>query len=320
MKRLPLSLALPCLFPASAFADVFTGFSMDFVEIGDAGNAADDTGYGSVGYAYRMGVNEVSRAMIDSYNTNSGGPTITMYDYAAVGITGGNLAGRPANGVSWNEAARFVNWLNTSNGHSPAYNFTSGGANDNITLWGVGDAGYDPANPFRNSNAYYFLPSEDEWYKAAYYDPNANGGTGGYWDYATGSNSAPTAVPGGTSGAVYDSQSYWTGPALVTDAGGLSPYGTMAQNGNVFEWGESGKTAPNDVAGELRMVRGGDWLSFSGDLQSSSRYGSGLPTDKFEVIGFRVASVPELSAIPEPSGVLTIVLVGMGSLLTRRRP
>lgn len=318
MKRLPLSLALPCLFPASAFADVFTGFSMDFVEIGDAGNAADDTGYGSVGYAYRMGVNEVSRAMIDSYNTNSGGPTITMYDYAAGGITGGNLAGRPATGVSWNEAARFVNWLNTSEGHSAAYNFTTSGANDDITLWGVEDAGYDPANPFRNSNAYYFLPSEDEWYKAAYYDPNANGGTGGYWDYATGSNSAPTAVPGGTSGAVYG-QSLATGPALVTDAGGLSPYGTMAQNGNVLEWGESGITAPNDSAGESRVLRGGAWVNGSFDLQSSIR-GFDSPAIESGAIGFRVAAIAKVSSIPEPSGVLTIVLVGMGSLLTRRRP
>jgi len=72
---------------------------------------------------------------------------------------------------------------------------------------------YNAANPFRNSNAYYFLPSEDEWYKAAYYDPNANGGAGGYWNYATGSDSAPTAVASGTTSgtAVYD-QSAATGP------------------------------------------------------------------------------------------------------------
>jgi formylglycine-generating enzyme required for sulfatase activity len=204
-----------------------------------------------------------------------------------------------------------VNWLNTSNGHSPAYNFTSGGANDNITLWGVGDAGYDPANPFRNSNAYYFLPSEDEWYKAAYYDPNANGGTGGYWDYATGSNSAPTAVPGGTSGAVYG-QFFATGPALVTDAGGLSPYGTMAQNGNVWERGESGFTAPNDSAGESRVVRGGSWGNNSFYLQSSDR---GFTSPSFEIglIGFRVA------AVPEPSGVLMTLLGAIGFLVKRKR-
>ena len=67
----------------------------------------------------------------------------------------------------WSEAARFVNWLSTSQGYDAAYKFTTGGGNDNIALWTSGDSGYNAANPFRNSNAYYFLPSEDEWYKAA---------------------------------------------------------------------------------------------------------------------------------------------------------
>jgi formylglycine-generating enzyme required for sulfatase activity len=304
MKRTVLPLALPCLmlFPASALADDFTGFSMDFVEIGDAGNAADDTGYGAVDYVYRLGVNEVSEAMIGAYNANSGGPLITLDSRGA---------NRPATSVTWNEAARFVNWLNTSSGYSAAYNFTTGG--DNITLWSVGDAGYDPANPFRNSNAYYFLPSEDEWYKAAYYDPNANGAVGGYWDYATGSNTAPSAVTGGTaSGTAVYGQLFATGPALVTDAGGLSPYGTMAQNGNVLEWGESGFTAPNDSAGESRVIRGGNWTNLSVNLQSSGRLNFS-PTSEGVAIGFRVASVPE------PSGVLSTVLGAMGLMLKRRR-
>lgn len=93
----------------------------------------------------------------------------------------------------------------------------------------------------------------------------------------------------------------------------------MAQNGNVWEWGESGFTAPNDLAGESRVFRGGRWFTNSFDLQSSSRSDSSPTFENFGLIGFRVASVPELSAIPEPSGVLTIVLVGMGSLLTRKR-
>lgn len=160
--------------------------------------------------------------MIDSYNALSGGPAITQ---------DGRGDDRPATSVSWNEAARFVNWLNTSSGFSAAYKFTTGGFNDNIALWESGDARYDAANPFRNSNAYYFLPSEDEWYKAAYYDPSANGGLGAYWDHATGCDAAPTAVASGTTSgtAVYNGQS---GPADVDNAGGLSAYGTMAQNGN----------------------------------------------------------------------------------------
>jgi formylglycine-generating enzyme len=229
---------LPILFLplAAAHADTFGSgantFTMNFVDIGNAGNADDDTGYGGVGYAYRMGVNEVSERMIDAYNALSGGPSITK---DTRGLD------RPATNVSWNEAARFVNWLNTSKGYSVAYKFTTGGANDDIALWTISDAGYNAANPFRNANAYYFLPSEDEWYKAAYYDPNKSGGAG-YWDYATGSDSAPTAVASGTTSgtAVYNGQ---PGPADITNAGGLSPYGTMAQNGNVWELGESGFAA-----------------------------------------------------------------------------
>lgn len=214
---------------------------MDFVDIGNAGNAADTTGSpnpaGSVGYNYRMGTYEVSRDMITKYNaSNPTGPQISLNDMSSFG---GNGVDRPATGVSWNEAARFVNWLNTSTGHSAAYQFDTTGANDNITLWEVGDAGYNASNRFRNSNAHYFLPSENEWYKAAYYDPNANGGLRGYWNYATGSDTAPVTTSGGTASetAVYRDgvNTNPPGPADITNAGGLSAYGTMAQNGNAWK-------------------------------------------------------------------------------------
>ena len=310
LRLLPL-----LLFPlAAAHADTFGSgantFTMDFVTIGNAGNADDDTGYGAVGYTYRMGVNEVSRGMIDAYNALSGGPTLTMSDMTSYG---GNGVNRPATGISWNEAARFVNWLNTSNGYSAAYKFTTGNGNDNIALWDALDFGYDAANPFRNSNAHYYLPSEDEWYKAAYYDPNANGGLGGYWNYATGSDTAPTAVASGTtSGTAVYGQAVATGPADITNAGGLSAYGTMAQNGNVWEWGESGYTAPNDSAGESRVIRGGLWGSLSGSLASSSRTNTS-PTNEYNSVGFRVA------AVPEPSAFLMTLIGTIGVVLRRKR-
>ena len=99
---------------------------------------------------------------------------------------------KPATGISWFEAARFVNWLNTSKGAAPAYKFDAAG---NFQLWSEMDAGYNPANRFRNTQAAYFLPSADEWYKAAFYDPT----NGSYWNYPTGSNSPPTPVPSSTS-------------------------------------------------------------------------------------------------------------------------
>ncbi len=60
-------------YPGSIHADSFGSgaFTMDFVTIGNAGNAADDTTYGSVGYSYRIGVNEVSERMIDAYNASA---------------------------------------------------------------------------------------------------------------------------------------------------------------------------------------------------------------------------------------------------------
>ena len=302
---------------AAAHADTFGSgantFTMDFVTIGNPGNDADDTLYGKVDYTYRMGVNEVSRGMIDTYNSLTGvhgGPALTMSDMTS---SGGNGVNRPATGVSWNEAARFVNWLNTSKGFSAAYQFDTAGGNDNIALWESGDAGYDASNPFRNANAHYYLPSEDEWYKAAYYDPAANSGAGGYWNFATGSDSAPTAVASGTtSGTAVYGQGSATGPADITNAGGLSAYGTMAQNGNVWEWGESGSTAPNDSAGESRVRRGGHRGSASGSLASSGR--SGLsPATEDRTVGFRVA------AVPEPSAFILTLLGMMGCVMRRRR-
>jgi formylglycine-generating enzyme required for sulfatase activity len=310
---------LPLLFLplTAAHADTFGSgantFDIDFTTIGNAGNAADDTGYGAVGYTYRIGTYEVSQGMISIYNALSGGPSISILSLASYG---GNGPDKPAGGVTWNEAARFVNWLNTSNGYSAAYKFTTGGANDNIALWTNGDSGYDPANPFRNSNAYYFLPSEDEWYKAAYYDPNKSGGAG-YWDYATGSDSVPTAVSSGTtSGTAVFGQAQATGPAIITNAGGLSPYGTMAQNGNIGEWHESGYTAPNDSATEFRVSRGGSWTSSSAGtalVPTNRGNPSVLPTAEFINVGFRVASVPE------PSACLLTLLGALGVVLRRKR-
>jgi formylglycine-generating enzyme required for sulfatase activity len=275
-------------------------FSIDFVTIGNPGNAADTTGSpnpaGRVDYVYNIGKYEVSRDMITKANA-AGGLGITLFDLSSYG---GNGVNRPATGVSWNEAARFVNYLNTSQNYQAAYNFTTSGANANITLWGAGQ--YSGSNQFRHKDAYYFLPSMDEWYKAAYGSPS-----GTWYNYANGSDSAPTAVASGTSGAVYNGQS---GPADITNAGGLSAYGTMAQGGNAIEWNESAYDGSNNSAYEERELRGGSW-----DISNLSLVASGrdvnIPSGVFDNSGFRVASVPEPS-----SGLL--VLLGLSAVLRRR--
>jgi formylglycine-generating enzyme required for sulfatase activity len=227
-------------------------FTMNFVGIGNPGNAPDTTGdpnpAGAVAYSYRMSPYEVSVDMVTKANT-AGVLGITYTDRSD---------NNPATSVSWNEAARLVNWLNVSSGSVAAYKFSiqpagvGYGANANIALWTSGEAGYNDKNPFRNSNAKYFLPSENEWYKAAYYDPNKTGGAG-YYDYATGSDTAPSPVASGTSGAVYNGQS---SPADITSAGDLSPYGTMGQGGNVWEWMETNYSGTNNSSGLNRGLRG----------------------------------------------------------------
>ncbi|MCA9215760.1 MAG: SUMF1/EgtB/PvdO family nonheme iron enzyme [Planctomycetales bacterium] len=289
-------------------------FEIEFVPIGNPNNAADTTGVpnpvGSVSYGYDIGKYEVSRDMINKANSSlaSGGGDlgITLADMTSLG---GNGANRPATGVSWNEAARFVNWLNTSQGFSPAYKFTTQpgdagySANQNISLWVPGDAGFNAANQYRNSLARYVLPSVDEWYKAAYYNPSS----GTYVDFPTGSNSLPMAVASGTSpGTAVFGQPFSQGPADVTQAGGLSFYGTMGQGGNVWEMEETDFDLVNDLSLPAgRGTRGGSWnasvSAVPNTLSALFRSGNGnVPTSSTSSIGFRVASV----SVPEPSPVL----------------
>ena len=297
------------------------GFSIDFVRIGNAGNAADTSGNpnpaGSVSYTYNIGKYEISRDMINKANA-LGGLNITMADFSistpTIPYRGGNGADRPAPGISWYDAARFVNYLNTSSDRSAAYKFD---VNGSFQLWSSSDDGYNANNKFRNSKALYFLPSVDEWYKAAYFDPAKNSGLGGYWLFATQSNSAPSYSSGGTSpnSAIYGDQ---TSPADITNAGGLSAYGTMAQGGNLWEWLETANDLSNNDASELRAIRGGGFDNINTDSyqesNSASASSGSQPTDGNMKNGFRIAMVPEPSAV----SLLAIGLSGLAMMRRRR--
>jgi sulfatase modifying factor 1 len=296
MKPLCAFLMFGLVLVDSASADTFGSgantFDIEFVTIGDPGNLSDTTGSpnpaGSVQETYRIGKFEISEQMIDKANA-LGVLGITK-------ITRG--ADKPVTHVSWNEAARFVNWLNTSTGNSPAYKFAvqpgevGYSPTANIELWTVSDAGYDPNNLYRNSLARFFLPGVHEWYKAAYYDPTS----GVYYDYPTGSNAAPTPVASGTAAgtAVY-AQSSETEPANITLAGGLSPYGTMGQGGNVHEWEETDFDLVNGPtpSSTFRGLRGGQRTNQAAALSSPLRFG-GTPDSEGPDVGFRVASILSL--------------------------
>ncbi len=274
--------------PNNSWADTFgseaNSFEIEFVTIGSPGNPPDTTGdpnpAGAVPYEYRMGKYEISEQMIDKANALGG-----------LGITKDTRGpDKPATRVSWFEAAQFVNWLNTSTGSAPAYKFDDEG---NFQLWLPGDVGFNLSNPFRNTQARYFLPSADEWYKAAFYDPATNL----YFDFPNGSNSAPLPVASGTAPgtAVFDVP-FDQGPADIMLAGGPSPFGTIAQAGNVWEWEETEVDLVNNDPQAIRGFRGSAWLPVNGDplsLSSSFRHYIQLPGNSIGDTGFRVASVPE---------------------------
>ena len=291
---------------ADQFGDPNHTFAIEFVTIGDAGNAADTTGdpnpAGAVPYTYRIGKYEISEQMINKANAQS------ALDGDPLGITiDARGPDKPATRASWFEAARFVNWLNTSTGNLPAYNFDP---NDTFQLWEAGDAGYNPNNKFRNTLARYFLPSADEWYKAAFFDPVSDT----WFDFPNGKNTAPAPVASGTdpNTAVWNQG---TVPADIMLAGGESPFGTVAQAGNVWEWEETEIDLLNDAPEGVRGVRGGDWLLSISDLGLSSSFrNSSLPNREPLNGGFRVASIP----IPEPTA-LGLMALGCSAVLVRRR-
>lgn len=305
---------------ASGFAAVVSfgsganQFSMEFVTIGNPNNAADTTGApnpaGAVGYEYGIGKFEVSEDMIKKFNASQSFQ-ISLADLTA---WGGNGPNKPATEVSWDEAARFVNWLNTSTGGSAAYNFTTTGG---FAVWTAADTlDYDSANPYRSKRATYVLPSYNEWYKAAYYDPSNST----YYDFSNGSDTAPTAVASGTvsNTAVYN-QGYFQGPADINQAGGLSPYGVMGLGGNVFEWEESSFDLTNSSGNSSRGIRGGDWHSVNTSLLSSFRI-NGYPGNVPGFMGFRVASLASgPAAVPEPTSIAIFGLGALGMAYRARR-
>ena len=91
----------------------------------------------------------------------------------------------------------------------------------------------------------------------------------------------------------------------------MSPYGTMGQGANVWEWNESALVGTNISPSENRGIRGGFWNDSENDLRSTSRNGLDPTFEQFN-IGFRVASVPEPSTY-------VLVLLGAGAVYIWKR-
>lgn len=306
-------------YTSMASADMFgTGdnaFEIEFTTIGSPGNSAIDRGFGfsilddfppgSVSYTYRIGTYEISGDMINKANTLGG---------LGISHTNSNIVHLPATDISWFDAARFVNWLNTSSGYSPAYKFDGNGV---FLSWDSSEAGYNPDNLYRNSLARYVLPSLDEWYKAAYYDPVAEV----YYLYPTGSNTKPDGIdnistPGQDPNfdAVFNDGANIGRPNKIDNVGISSPFGTFGQGGNVTEWTETDTDLTNDSTtfapsglpegAPKRWTLGGTWGGSHLGLENN-RVSETNAAGRHKARGFRVASVPEPSSL---------VLAGIGLL------
>ena len=308
--------------------------------VGDAFNDNDSTGFGSVGYDYHIGTYAVTNAQYTVflnavartgdphglYNVNmftqthggisqtgdgtDGNPFIYSVRTANLGFNSGASMGEmPVNYVSFWDAARFTNWL--TNGQP------TGGQGAGTTETGVYNLG-GVTNPTNETitrdvlawaNGGVAIASENEWYKAAYYNPTSLT----YSLYPTGSDTAPTAtVPTNTNA---NSANYFgSGVDTVTPVGAYtmaaSAYGTFDQAGNVWEWNDE------ILFTGSRGLRGGSFGTNADALQSSGR-NSGNPSTEFSGYGFRVSS---LEPIPEPSTYAAIFgLLTLGFVLWRRK-
>ena len=181
--------------------------------------------------------------------------------------------------------------------------------------------------PARNPGAEFSIPTENEWYKAAYFSPVLNSGSGGYSSYATQSDTAPgNVIGGGANQANYVTVTGWSvtqsstqslSQNYLTNVGAFtnSPswYGTFDQSGNVFEWNDR-TGAPDTVRG----LRGGFWNSTNAIFLSSAFPQSSAASTADNRTGFRLASpVP----VPEPA-MCAMTLAGLAcvaSLVRRRR-
>lgn len=349
-----MRLAIPLLIALGPLAA--RAVTIDLVGVGDPGNGFDPlntnlvAGIGSVASAYSIGKYEVKNSQyVEFLNAVADTDTFGLYNTSMSsdvkgGITRSGPSGSysytakvgyenmPVVFVSFYDAARFTNWMENgqpTGGQSFATTeagtytlYTSGSSTTNIGT--------------RSSSATWFLPTENEWYKAAYHQPAGSGGPGdSYWLYPTQADSAPNSRPpnaGDANSANFfrdDSSpddflndgyartgntTFYTTTNYLTPVGSYaladSYYGTFDQGGNVSEWTET------IYPGNQRVRRGGYWANGETGLRSSAR-DAYIPTQERSDTGFRLA------AIPEPSPIMGALVMAVGAiaraLATRRR-
>ena len=309
-------------------------YDIDWVSFGYGGNPASRDpwgglvdGRGSVAYEYRMGRYEITTGQwmefVNTFSTQSDdmalfgepftwGATIDWsYDGPGFlwklsnGIEHAEMV--PVHGISWRLAAMYANWRH--NGMSSDLSAIEDGAYDTSTFTTNGGIFNDQLT--HHPDARYWIPSLDEWVKAAHYDPDRYGnGQGGWWDYADGSDDPLyPGFPGeGETSATLD----WDGAYLplgsYTDA--QSPWGLFDVSGGTMEWTEE---ATSDR--RFRWLDGApvfhpaDFLL----IDRVDQMADGRPEAGGIVHGLRLAST-----VPAPSWTGILAMAG-GFALTRRR-
>ena len=320
----------------------------DWVTVGDPGNAADTApaGYGAVADSFQIMkfefTNQQYTDFLNSVDPNGTNPNSVYNENMDINVRGGisftsgnasgskyavksNMGDKPVIIVNWFDAARVSNWL--MNGATGTSSMETGAYTLNNAI--SGDA------PAVNPGATFYIPTENQWYKAAYYKGGST--NAGYWTYATQSDTAPTAVNAtsvgtGTSGGVspvttgnfanYNRNADWGGSPVangnvttVGTNGGASAYGAFDMSGNVLEWNDL-----TGASGSSRGLRGGSWYIGNASTLSSPISSTSAPSGEFIYYGFRLASpVP----VPEPStwvmGLAGIACAGWGAAQRRKR-
>jgi hypothetical protein len=329
MRRLAALLSGSLMFAPGAVAGV-PDYDFQWATIGDPGNRAatqaEAPGFynsggvpyfnepGRVDYTYRMSTTEVTNAQylefLNAYAPHYDGSFIDsrltgayiFYSPSADKfIIGTDMENRAA-AVTWRMAARYTNWLHNGKGNE-ASDFETG-VYETSTFGRDPDTNQLTDQAERNPGSTFWLPNISEWTKGMYWDPDKDGGAGGYWLYHHGSDSpAVYDLPGngGTSNA--GTQFHLD----VASYSALSPWGLFDGSG-----GESEMLENYNPQGNARVIAGSLWSS--GPTAPRDQLGEvSITFPDLGLIGFRVAGV-----VPHPG---SLMVLGFGSVMltTRRR-
>ncbi len=310
-------------------AVVAEGVSIDMVHVGNPGNENHHTGngdFGAVGYSYYIGkytitvgqytnfLNAVAKTdTYGLYNISMWTDFLTGQSIQRIGSSGNytysaslDRANEPVTFVNLWDAYRFANWLQNGQRSGPQNSSTT--EDGAYTLNGY--TGSNPSLIHRNPGAVWYIPSQSEWHKAAYY----KGGSthAGYWLYATQSDVAPIAEapPGHAEPPGSANYSSAVGsPYFLTDVGAYkqspSAYGTFDQNGNVFEWTDSIYPPYSNTT----EIIGNGYFILGSQSFISTAVATTAPTAESYAFGFRVASL-----VPEPSALILLGTAALGLL------